>query len=151
MRVEFVLGKICIDGALHGFFTSTTGLRQGCPLSPYLFYIIMDSLSCLIDNTTSADRFEGFNIENYQLSHLVYADDLLIFGKAEAWNCNCLIEILKTFSRFSCLNLNLHKSSLLFSPHSTISSNISRSLNIHNISTKIYYLGLPISLDRITI
>ncbi|KAI0531328.1 hypothetical protein KFK09_000881 [Dendrobium nobile] len=101
----------------------------------------MDALSCLIDDSSQQDCFEGLKLENFQLTHLTYADDLLVFGKANIKN-------LELFSNLAGLHLNLHKSTLLISSLANISPSISQALHIHNCSTKISYLGIPISLGR---
>ncbi|XP_020678602.2 uncharacterized protein LOC110096820 [Dendrobium catenatum] len=84
------------------YFCSTSGLRQGCPLSPYLFCIVMDALSNLLE----ARGFKGFNAENFQLSHLLYADDVLIFGEATIENCTLLSNILNEFGNASSLKIS---------------------------------------------
>ncbi|XP_020689917.1 uncharacterized protein LOC110104946 [Dendrobium catenatum] len=141
--------SICIDGGLNGFFGSSSGIRQCCPLSPFLFCFVVDALSCLIDGNSTLNRFQGFQFGDFQLTHLTYADDLLIFGKAETQNCDNLMNTLQTFSSCSVLILNLNKSSLLISPTASHLSAISLALQIHNCSTTISYLGLPISLGRV--
>ncbi|XP_028548227.1 uncharacterized protein LOC114578859 [Dendrobium catenatum] len=140
--------SICLDGSMEGFFSSSTGLRQGCPLSPFLFCIVMDALSCLLDHNSDDNGFEGFKMENFQLTHLSYADDLLVFGKAESNNCAKLMRTLSLFSKLTGLQLNLLKSSIIISPHVSNPSVISNELQIHNISTKFSYLGIPLSFSR---
>ncbi|KAI0507703.1 hypothetical protein KFK09_013831 [Dendrobium nobile] len=108
----------------------------------------MDALSCLIEDNNHIYKFEGFHYGDFHLSHLSYADDLLVFGKADTTNCDNLMNILNRFSCLSGLNLNLHKSSLLFPPSANISSSISQALYIHTCSTTIPYLGIPIALGR---
>ncbi|KAI0492004.1 hypothetical protein KFK09_026268 [Dendrobium nobile] len=108
----------------------------------------MDALSCLIDDTSQPDCFEGIKYDTFHLSHLFHADDLLVFEKADARNFECLMRILNHFSNLSSLHLNLHKSSLLISPHATNASCISHAFHIQNSSTKFFYLGLPISIRR---
>ncbi|KAI0519609.1 hypothetical protein KFK09_007060 [Dendrobium nobile] len=134
--------SVCIDGALHGFFPSSTGLRQGCPLSPYLFCIIMDAFSCLLDNDAI---FEAPMVEGFRLSHLMYADDLLIFGKADIHNCENLCQLIETFSMATSLEINYGKSSLLLSKNCQNPNVISSILKIPCTSTSIAYLGIPIS------
>ena len=80
--------SILINGTPMGFFRSTRGLRQGDPLSPYLFVLGMDILSRLINKVVEGKfltgckfRGRGEEKEELVLSHLLYADDTLLFYK----------------------------------------------------------------------
>ena len=75
---------VLFNGSLAGFFPSSKGLRQGYPLSPYLFVIGMEALSCLINraiegNYLSSSRITDGRGEDLIISHLLYADDTLFF------------------------------------------------------------------------
>ncbi|XP_020685967.1 uncharacterized protein LOC110102125 [Dendrobium catenatum] len=139
--------SVVIDGALEGFFPSSAGLRQGCPLSPYLFCLVMDSFSNLLD----ARGFKGFSTENFNLSHLLYADDVLIFGEASLENCRLLSSILKDFGNASGLHVNYDKCSVMFSKNQRNQDILCDALSIHNICSKISYLGIPISFNRLKV
>ncbi|XP_020703157.2 uncharacterized protein LOC110114575 [Dendrobium catenatum] len=95
--------SICMEGQLVGYIPSTVGLRQGCPLSPYLFCIAMDALSNMLDNTIVGPSFQPVKINGFKISHLLYADDVLIFGKASVPNCQILNDILNKFASSSGL------------------------------------------------
>ena len=76
--------SVLINGSLEGFFNSTRGLRQGDPLSPYLFVIGMEVFSNLVDKAALGGFLTGFNIANRQgeeeqITHLLFADDTLVF------------------------------------------------------------------------
>ena len=72
--------SVVVNGATGGFFKSTRSLRQGDPLSPYLFVLAMECLSRLL-----LSRYEDGNIryhprtEHLKISHLMFADDVMIF------------------------------------------------------------------------
>ena len=70
-----------------GFFGSTRGLRQGDPLSPLLFVLVMDALSRMLDKAVLEGRLSGFSVGNLEgrslaVSHLLFGDDTLIFCEA---------------------------------------------------------------------
>ncbi|KAI0492598.1 hypothetical protein KFK09_026872 [Dendrobium nobile] len=136
---------LCIDGALEGLFSSKFGLRHGCPLSPYLFSIVMDALSCLLDCNLHENSFEALSVGNYRLSHLMYVDDLILFGKADLNNYDKLSQTLKDFSLATGLNVNFGKSSIILPHNCVIADNICTSLNITNTSSSMNYLGMPLS------
>ncbi|XP_073118526.1 uncharacterized protein [Henckelia pumila] len=73
--------SININGTLSGFFPSNRGLRQGDPLSPLLFVIAAEYLSKGLDNLFSRHRSLNYRIGwPFCLSHLAYADDIIIFS-----------------------------------------------------------------------
>ena len=79
--------SVLINGSPTGFFPSSKGLRQGDPLSPYLFVIGMEALSCLINRAVEGNYLSGSRIIDGRggelvISHLLYADDTLIFCEA---------------------------------------------------------------------
>ena len=76
--------SILINGSSTGFFQRSRGLRQGDPLSPYLFVIGMEALSCLINRAVAGNYLSGIHVangrgEDLSISHLLYSDDTLIF------------------------------------------------------------------------
>ena len=75
---------VLINSSPVGFFPSSRGLTQGDPLSPYLFVIGMEALSCLINrivegNYPSDSKIADRRSEELVISHLLYADDTLLF------------------------------------------------------------------------
>ena len=73
-----------ISGSPCGFFRSLKGLRQGDPLSPYLFVLVMEVFSILINKAVEGGFFSGYKLRDrggneVQVSHLLFADDTLVF------------------------------------------------------------------------
>ena len=80
--------SVLINGSPAGFFQSSRGLRQGDPLSPYLFIIRMEALRCLINHTVEGNylfgnRIAGRRGEELVISHLLYVDDTHLFCKVD--------------------------------------------------------------------
>jgi hypothetical protein len=75
--IQFV---VLIIGASANFFSSTRGLRQGFPLSAYLFLVIYDGLSRLIKEAIVQNDFQGLLVgKTKDLSHLLFVNDILLF------------------------------------------------------------------------
>ena len=79
--------SILINGTSSSFFQSSRGLRQRNPLSPYLFVIAMKALSCLLKRVVdgsflTACKVRGRGGEGAQVSHLLFANDTLVFYEA---------------------------------------------------------------------
>lgn len=73
---------VLINGTPSKFFTCFKGLRHGCPLSPLLFLLIIESLSWMINLTKRDGLIMGSRSPNpFDLTHLLLVDDVLIFGE----------------------------------------------------------------------
>lgn len=92
-----------INGSAHGCITPSRGLRQGDPLSPYLFLICAEASSSLIHYATRSKELNGISICRGcpYVTHLFFADDNLLFCKANSQECHILIEILRKYEAAS--------------------------------------------------
>jgi hypothetical protein len=79
---------VLINGETSPFFQSDRGLRQGCPLSPLLFILVMESFSLLLKKGQTEGSLTGVKVSRIvKILHLFFVDDILIMTKAslEEW------------------------------------------------------------------
>nr|GFC90166.1 RNA-directed DNA polymerase, eukaryota [Tanacetum cinerariifolium] len=106
--------SILVNGSPTKEFQFLRGLKQGDPLAPYLFIIIMESLHLSFSSVIEAGIFTGIKIDSSTtLSHLFYADDAVFFGEWSRGNLTGIMHTLRCFSLLSGLSINLKKSQLL--------------------------------------
>jgi Reverse transcriptase (RNA-dependent DNA polymerase) len=82
-----------------GFIKSGRGLRQGCPLSPYLFIFSMKVLSRMLMRAQDRGKLHGITLAvgSPALTHSMYANDLVLFGQAEEGELKVLKLIMTNF------------------------------------------------------
>ena len=73
---------VLVNGSPTFDFRCEKGLRQGDPLSPFLFLIVMEALSWILNKAKEVGEFTGINFTDHEadITHLFYADDALILG-----------------------------------------------------------------------
>jgi len=90
------------------FFGSGLGLRQGVPISPLLFVIVMDYLSRALKIAAQSLDFKFHPLcKSVSLAHLCFGDDLLLFCKADCGSVACLMAAFQHFSECTRLEANL--------------------------------------------
>jgi mannosylglycoprotein endo-beta-mannosidase len=143
---------ININGELHGFFKATRGIRQGDPLSPYLFVLAMEGLGGIIRRSIQDSTFHyHWRCKPNKLTHLCFADDLMLFCRADIDSVQVLKTSLDSFSMISGLNINLAKSSLYLSGiDANRKSTITGMLGIQEATLPVRYLGVPLLSSRLT-
>ncbi|XP_028111659.1 uncharacterized protein LOC114309966 [Camellia sinensis] len=133
-------------------FTLSCGLRQGDPLSLYLFLLVADVLSNLLTHRLNSNSISGLKIRRtcLTLSHLFFADDAILFFKAKTFECESILEVLKVYSDASGQLLNFDKSGALFSANSStsLSNSICHLLGVTKANPKAQYLGLLTSWGK---
>nr|GEW83909.1 RNA-directed DNA polymerase, eukaryota [Tanacetum cinerariifolium] len=105
--------SILINGSPTNEFNLNCGLRQGDPLSPFLFIIAMEGLHVAIEDVLSAGLYKGIKVNSLTLSHFFFADDALLIGERTRVNLKSMVSILECFYRVFGLKINLHKSNLI--------------------------------------
>ena len=118
--ISLVTYAIRINGKLSEPFTPLQGLRQGDPLSPYLFLLCAEGLSVLIKNAVSEGNMEG----GPSISYLFFADDSIIFCKTTIEECDALQQVLNTYEQ--ALGQQLNRAKTLFFPSPNIVESIQK-------------------------
>ena len=136
--------SILLNGCPEGFFSSTNGVRQGDPLSPYLFTIVMEGLSCLLDKAVSCGLLKVPTAGNISISHIIFADDLLIFLKDDVASGRIVKKILDEFHSYSGLQLNASKSRVYIGAKCRHKRAILEILQVPAGELPTPYLGLPL-------
>lgn len=108
--------NVLINGAASNFFHAERGLRQGCPLSPMLFLLIMEGLGRLLKSTRINGTLGGVEINDMTIiSHLLFFDDVLIFLNGSDKDTSCFKSILSLFCKATRMEPNFDKSSIILS------------------------------------
>jgi hypothetical protein len=105
---------VLINGSPTGFFKSHRGLRQGCPLSPLLFLLVVEGLSRLLKKACTEGSFKGIKVATgIIISHLFFVDDVLILGSGNHEDWVAFKLLLASFCKASGMEINCQKSCFL--------------------------------------
>ena len=145
--VKSVSFAVILNGQPGMRFSPSRGIHQGDHLSPYLFLIISEVLSRLIQSAVDKRELLGIqmNTGGPIISHMLFADDTLLFLRADNHiSCN-LVKFLDAYSVASGQQVNLHKSSVFFGANtpSSVSMELSQILGIPMVVIPRTFLGLP--------
>ncbi|KAE8733873.1 putative plastid-lipid-associated protein 14 [Hibiscus syriacus] len=116
MCVSTATISVLVNGSPSDEFRIARGLRQGCSLSLLLFNLVGELLSLMLTKAVRLGLFRGFQIgsqgNSFELSHLQFADDLLIFCNASVGELKNMRRVFMIFELMSGLQINLTKSIL---------------------------------------
>ncbi|XP_074342709.1 uncharacterized protein LOC141680358 [Apium graveolens] len=109
------------DGQIFGNVVPQRGVRQGDPISPYIYIICAESLSRLMKRYEDVGLVHGCKIARGAppVSHLLFADDCYLFFKAKQAEASTMRSILQKYERVSGQMVNYSKSNVVFSPNTT--------------------------------
>ncbi|GJU71911.1 reverse transcriptase, partial [Tanacetum coccineum] len=139
--------EFMVNGDSVGVIKPQRGLRQGDPISPYLFIIVADVLSRQILKAMSLGTLSCIKMAHNCpfISHIFFADGSLFFLKASHVECTALVSILNSYCAASGQTVNFQKSSTFFSPNTPclLHDDICSALYVQQMDSKAKYLGLP--------
>ena len=141
------------NGTVNNYFKGTRGLKQGDPLSPYLFIIAMNCLSKLLSSASSNETI-GFHprTQSKRLTHLSFTDDLLIFIDGSLSSVQNFLQVLHEFELRSGLVVSVKKSSFFSCGLSQREiDEIQVSTRMPHGSLPVRYLGVPLCTRKLSL
>lgn len=99
-----------------GRITPTRGMRQGDPLSPFLFILCTEALIILLNGSEVENQIMGLRVAWAipQILHLLFSNDSLLFYKVEVGQCMEILNCLKSYGKSLGQRLNAARSSIFF-------------------------------------
>jgi ribonuclease HI len=152
MCVTTVKYSVVINGEPCGHITPTRGIRQGDPISPYLFLLCAEVLSSMVSKANREGLLTGVPTSKRgpKISHLFFADDSLLFCRSNIAHWSNLTAILNSYEKASGQKLNSNKTSIFFSKNTPTEDKeiILEFAGIPATSRYDKYLGLPAMVGR---
>ncbi|XP_074363033.1 putative mitochondrial protein AtMg01250 [Apium graveolens] len=107
------------NGDIFGGVVPHRGIRQGDPISPYLYILCAEGLSGMIREHEKSGLMHGCKIVNKVpvISHLLFADDCYFFLRATKSEAQTLKNVLRRYKAISGQVINYDKSEVFFSPN----------------------------------
>ena len=139
--------SVSVNGELEGFFGSSRGIRQGCSLSPYLYVIVSNVLSKLLNKGMLEGRI-GYHpqCKEVMLSHLSFADDIMVFTDGTPESLRGTLTVFDDFAAKSGLRINVAKSSVFSAGRGKqVLDGAATALGLSISTLPIKYLGLPLT------
>ena len=150
--VETVSFSVRVNGRFSEFFKPFRGIRQGDPLSPYLFLLCAEGLSSMLKYKGAAHLAKGMRVGTHApwISHLLFADDCMIFSQATIQGAERLHDILELYREGSGQLINKEKSAIFFSANNSGEEKaiFHERMDVHTEALTEKYLGLPTALGR---
>ena len=132
--------------------TPSRGIRQGDPLSHFLFLLCTEGLNRLLNKSAHQGYIKGYSLcwNSPHLTHLLFADDSLLFYKATIEECQWVLDILDVYGRCLGQQINRSKMTIFFSKSTTndTRNQIKLALGVPEIIQYERYLGLPSLVGR---
>ncbi|KAI0530847.1 hypothetical protein KFK09_000395 [Dendrobium nobile] len=140
--------SIIINGRNSNWICAKSGFRQGCPLSPYLFIMCSQLLSNSLEKR-GKDLGIRISPKGPRITHLLYADDVLIFSHVSITLAKELKKIVEEFCKWTGQRVNINKSQILFGKMVSypLKKKITRIISFKEVK-EMKYLGVKISLRR---
>lgn len=150
--ISSVFYQILINGQSLSTFTPDRGLRQGDPLFPYFFILCANVLFGVIHKEVSSGTIHGLKVARSAppISHLLFADDNLVFTRAHPNEVDTVLMVLSTYEKVSgqVVNLEKSKSSFIRNVLEMDKNMICNRMVVKTMKAHSRYLGLPIPFGR---
>ena len=150
--VSLVSFSVMFNGVKSEEFKPTRGIRQGDPISPYMFLLAADGLSCLLKSQNQSSQLSGIKValSAPAVNHLLFTDDSLLFFRASVDGAKEVSNLLDTYYMASGQRINKDKSSIFFSRGcpEIVRNAVKGFLQVPNESLSDRYLGLPIDVGH---
>lgn len=114
--ITIVSYSVLLNGKSHGFIKPERGIRQGDPLSPFIFILCAEALVSKLNHSEENGRLTGIGLSSSgpRIHHFLFADDSLLMCKANELESQEVVDCLKAYGEASGQRINFQKSSIIF-------------------------------------
>ncbi|XP_074364383.1 uncharacterized protein LOC141705239 [Apium graveolens] len=142
--------SVKLNGIIHGYFKGTQGIRQGDPLSPYVFALCMQILSSLLNKVPPEFHYH-WRCKEMGLTHLFFADDVLFFSHGSQESVMHILNSINKFSTWSGLTPSINKSNSYLCNCDSNFTNWFDTLLIPRGTFPVRFLGVPLITTQLCV